>query len=166
MAKTAFKGTPVSTSGELPKVGAKAPEFTLTKNDLGAATLKDYAGKFLVLNVFPSVDTAVCATSVRRFNVEAAKLPNTAVLCVSKDLPFAQKRFCGAEGIDKVATASWFRGPDFGAAYGLTMTEGPLAGLFARAVVVVDPSGTVVHSQLVPEIAQEPDYAAALATVR
>lgn len=166
MAKTAFKGTPVSTSGELPKVGAKAPEFTLTKNDLGAATLKDYAGKFLVLNIFPSVDTGVCATSVRRFNVEAAKLPNAAVLCVSKDLPFAQKRFCGAEGIDKVATASWFRGPDFGAAYGLTMTEGPLAGLFARAVVVVDPSGTVVHSQLVPEIAQEPDYAAALATVR
>ena len=166
MAKTAFKGTPVSTSGELPKVGAKAPEFSLTKNDLGAATLKDYAGKFLVLNIFPSVDTGVCATSVRRFNVEAAKLSNTAVLCVSKDLPFAQKRFCGAEGIDKVATASWFRGPDFGAAYGLTMTEGPLAGLFARAVVVVDPSGTVVHSQLVPEIAQEPDYAAALATVR
>lgn len=166
MAKTAFKGTPVATSGELPKVGAKAPEFTLTKNDLGAATLKDYAGKYLVLNVFPSVDTAVCATSVRRFNQEAAKLPNTAVLCVSKDLPFAQKRFCGAEGIDRVATASWFRGPDFGAAYGLTMMEGPLAGLFARAVVVVDPAGVVVHSQLVPEIAQEPDYTAAIAAIR
>ncbi len=166
MAKTAFKGTSVATSGELPKVGAKAPEFTLTKNDLGAATLKDYTGKYLVLNVFPSVDTAVCATSVRRFNQEAAKLPNTAVLCVSKDLPFAQKRFCGAEGIDRVATASWFRGPDFGAAYGLTMMEGPLAGLFARAVVVVDPAGVVVHSQLVPEIAQEPDYAAAIAAIR
>ena len=166
MAKTAFKGTPVATSGELPKVGAKAPEFTLTKNDLGAATLKDYAGKYLVLNVFPSVDTGVCATSVRRFNQEAAKLPNAAVLCVSKDLPFAQKRFCGAEGIDRVATASWFRGQDFGAAYGVTMMEGPLAGLFARAVVVVDPAGVVVHSQLVPEIAQEPDYTAAIASIR
>ena len=166
MAKTAFKGTPVATGGELPKVGANAPEFTLTKNDLGAATLKDYAGKYLVLNVFPSVDTGVCATSVRRFNQEAAKLPNAAVLCVSKDLPFAQKRFCGAEGIDRVATASWFRGQDFGAAYGVTMTEGPLAGLFARAVVVVDPAGRVVHSQLVPEITQEPDYAAAIAAIR
>jgi thioredoxin-dependent peroxiredoxin len=166
MAKITFKGNPVSTSGELPKTGAAAPDFTLVKNDLSAAMLKDFAGKTLVLNIFPSVDTAVCATSVRRFNQEAAKLDGVAVLCVSKDLPFAQKRFCGAEGIDKVATASWFRGPDFGAAYGVTMTDGPLAGLFARAVVVVGKDGKVVHAELVPEIAQEPNYAAALASVR
>jgi thioredoxin-dependent peroxiredoxin len=165
MAKITFKGNPVSTSGDLPRVGAPAPDFTLVKNDLGATSLKDYAGKNLVLNIFPSIDTGVCATSVRRFNQEASELPNTTVLCVSMDLPFAQKRFCGAEGIDRVSTASAFRGPDFGAAYGVTMKDGPLAGLFARAVVVVDEDGKVVHSQLVPEIAQEPDYAAAIATI-
>jgi thiol peroxidase len=166
MAKITFKGNPVATSGDLPKVGAKAPAFSLTKNDLGPITNQDLAGKNVVLNIFPSIDTGVCATSVRKFNVEAAKLPNTVVLCVSKDLPFAQKRFCGAEGIDKVQTASWYKGPDFGKDYGVTMTDGPLAGLFARAVVVLDGNGKVVHSELVPEIAQEPNYQAAIAAVR
>ncbi len=166
MAKITFKGNPVATSGDLPKVGAQAPAFTLTKNDLSPVSNQDLAGKNVVLNIFPSIDTGVCATSVRKFNQEAAKLPNTVVLCVSKDLPFAQKRFCGAEGIDKVQTASWFKGADFGAAYGVTMTDGPLAGLFARAVVVVDSKGKVVHTELVPEIAQEPNYQAAIAAVR
>ena len=166
MAKITFKGNPVSTAGELPKVGSQAPDFTLTKNDLSPVTAKDLAGKNVVLNIFPSIDTGVCATSVRTFHQQAANLPNTVVLCVSKDLPFALKRFCGAEGIDKVTTASSFRGPDFGAAYGVTMTDGPLAGLFARAVVVLDAKGKVVHTELVPEIAQEPDYARAIAAVR
>lgn len=166
MAKITFKGNPVATVGELPKVGATAPEFTLVKNDLTSVSTRDFAGKHLVLNIFPSIDTGVCATSVRKFNQQAAQLPNTVVLCVSKDLPFAQKRFCGAEGIDKVLTASWFRGPDFGAAFGVTMVDGPLAGLFARAVVVLDGNGKVVHTELVPEIAQEPNYAAAIAAVR
>jgi thioredoxin-dependent peroxiredoxin len=166
MAKITFKGNPVATSGDLPKVGSQAPDFTLTKVDLSPVQKKDLTGKNVVLNIFPSIDTGVCATSVRKFNQEAANLPNTVVLCVSKDLPFAQKRFCGAEGIDKVQTASWYKGPDFGKDYGVTMTDGPLAGLFARAVVVVDATGKVVHTELVPEIAQEPNYAQAIAAVR
>lgn len=166
MAKITFKGNPVATSGDLPKVGAAAPAFTLTKNDLSPVSEKDLAGKNVVLNIFPSIDTGVCATSVRKFNAEAAKLPNTVVLCVSKDLPFAQKRFCGAEGIDKVQTASWFKGQDFGKDYGVTMTDGPLAGLFARAIVVIDAKGKVAYTELVPEIAQEPNYTAAIAAVR
>jgi thioredoxin-dependent peroxiredoxin len=165
MAKITFKGNPVTTAGDLPAVGVKAPEFSLVKNDLSPLTNKDLAGKSVVLNIFPSIDTGVCAASVRRFHQEAAKLPNAVVVCVSKDLPFAQKRFCGAEGIDKVVTASAFRGPDFGAAFGVTMQDGPLAGLFARAVVVLDGAGKVVHRELVPEIAQEPDYARAIAAV-
>lgn len=166
MAKITFKGNPVATSGDLPKVGGQAPDFTLTKTDLSPLAKKDLAGKQVVLNIFPSIDTGVCATSVRTFNQKAASLPNTVVVCVSKDLPFAMKRFCGAEGIDKVTAASWFRGPDFGAAYGVTMTDGPLAGLFARAVVVFDGTGRVLHTELVPEIAQEPNYANALAAVK
>lgn len=166
MAKITFKGNPVATSGDLPKVGAAAPAFTLTKNDLSPVSDKDLAGKNVVLNIFPSIDTGVCATSVRKFNQQAASLPNTTVVCVSKDLPFAQKRFCGAEGIDKVQTASWFKGQDFGKDYGVTMTDGPLAGLFARAVVVIDAKGKVAYTELVPEIAQEPNYAAAIAAVR
>ena len=166
MAKITFKGNPVVTSGDLPKVGSNAPAFTLTKNDLSALTTKDLAGKNVVLNIFPSIDTGVCATSVRKFNQQAAALPNTVVVCVSKDLPFAMKRFCGAEGIEKVTTASWFKGPDFGKDFGVTMTDGPLAGLFARAVVVLDASGKVVHTELVPEIAQEPNYDKAIAAVR
>lgn len=166
MAKITFKGNPVATSGELPKVGSQAPAFSLTKNDLSPVANKDLAGKNVVLNVFPSIDTGVCATSVRSFNQKAAGLPNTVVLCVSKDLPFAMKRFCGAEGIERVTTASAFRGPDFGKDYGVTMTDGPLAGLFARAIVVLDAKGKVVHTELVPEIAQEPDYQRAIAAVR
>ena len=166
MAKITFKGSPVATSGELPKVGAAAPAFTLTKNDLSSIANKDVAGKNVVLNIFPSIDTGVCATSVRKFNEKAAALPNTVVLCVSKDLPFAMKRFCGAEGIEKVTTASAFRGPDFGKDYGVTMTDGPLAGLFARSIVVIDKNGKVTHTELVPEIAQEPNYDQALAAVR
>ena len=166
MAKITFKGSPVATSGELPKVGAAAPAFTLTKNDLSSIANQDVAGKNVVLNIFPSIDTGVCATSVRKFNEKAAALPNTVVLCVSKDLPFAMKRFCGAEGIEKVTTASAFRGPDFGKDYGVTMTDGPLAGLFARSIVVIDKNGKVAHTELVPEIAQEPNYDQALAAVR
>ena len=166
MAKITFKGNPVATSGDLPKVGGNAPDFTLTKVDLAPIAKKDLLGKNIVLNIFPSIDTGVCATSVKKFNTEAAKLPNTVVLCVSKDLPFAMKRFCGAEGIDKVQTASWYKGQDFGKDYGVTMTDGPLAGLFARAVVVIDKTGRVTHSELVPEIAQEPNYAQAIAAVR
>lgn len=166
MAKITFKGNPVATIGELPKVGSPAPAFSLTKNDLSAVGNQDLAGKNVVLNIFPSIDTGVCATSVRKFNEQAAALPNTVVLCVSKDLPFAMKRFCGAEGIEKVTTASWFRGPDFGKDYGVLMTDGPLAGLFARAIVVLDGSGKVVHTELVPEIAQEPNYDRAIAAVR
>lgn len=166
MAKITFKGNPVTTSGELPKVGSSAPDFTLTKTDLSALGKKDLAGKNVVLNIFPSIDTGVCATSVRTFNQKAAALPNTVVVCVSKDLPFAMKRFCGAEGIEKVVPASWFRGPDFGRDYGVVMQDGPLAGLFARAVVVFDASGKVVYTELVPEIAQEPNYDAALKAVR
>lgn len=166
MAKITFKGSPVSTIGDLPATGRPAPAFQLTKVDLGALTNQELLGKNVVLNIFPSIDTGVCATSVRKFNQQAASLPNTTVVCVSKDLPFAQKRFCGAEGIDKVVPASWFRGQDFGKDYGVTMTDGPLAGLFARAVVVIDKTGRVVHSELVPEIAQEPNYEAALKAAR
>ncbi len=166
MAKITFKGNPVATSGELPKVGSAAPDFALTKIDLSTLAKKDLLGKNVVLNIFPSIDTGVCATSVRTFNQKAAAAPNTVVVCVAKDLPFAMKRFCGAEGIDKVTPASAFRGPDFGKDYGVTMQDGPLAGLFARAVVVFDKAGKVVHAELVPEIAQEPNYDQALATIR
>jgi thiol peroxidase len=166
MANITLKGNPIHTVGELPAVGATAPAFRLVRTDLAEVALADLAGKHVVLNVFPSVDTAVCAMSVRKFNEQAAGLPDTVVVCVSKDLPFALKRFCGAEGIENVVAASAFRGPDFGADYGLTIVDGPLAGLFARAVLVLDPTGKVLHRQLVAEIAEEPDYAAALAAVR
>ncbi|MBL8755184.1 MAG: thiol peroxidase [Planctomycetes bacterium] len=166
MAKITFKGNPVATVGDLPKVGSQAPDFALTKIDLGALAKKDLHGKNVVLNIFPSIDTGVCATAVRTFHQKMAAATDTVVVCVSKDLPFALKRFCGAEGIDKVTPASWFRGQDFGKDYGVTMLDGPLAGLFARAVVVFDKTGKVVHSQLVPEIAQEPNYDQALASIR
>ena len=163
MATVTLGGTPFAISGALPETGAAAPDFRLTGGDLGDVSLADYAGQRLILNIFPSVDTPVCATSVRRFNEAAASLPQTAVLCVSRDLPFAQARFCAVENIGGVTCASEMKDGSFGAAYGVRITEGPLAGLFARAVVVVDAGGTVVHSQLVPEIKSEPDYAAALA---
>lgn len=161
MATVTFKGTPIQTCGDLPSLGNSAPDFSLVTQDLSETSQKDYAGKKLILNIFPSIDTGVCATSVRQFNEKAAGLDNTVVLCVSADLPFAQARFCGAEGIENVVTASTFRST-FGEQYGLTLTDGPLAGLLARAVVVIDETGNVTYTELVPEIAQEPDYAAAL----
>ena len=163
MAHTALGGNPVNTVGDLPSVGS-TPSFSLTKGDLSDVGAADFAGKKLLLNIFPSVDTAVCATSVRTFNQRAASLDNTVVLCVSADLPFAQGRFCGAEGITNVQTASSFRS-DFGQAFGLTLAESVLSGLLARAVVVLDESGTVTYTELVPEIAQEPDYDAAIAAL-
>jgi thiol peroxidase len=164
MAKITFKGTPISTIGELPAKGGTAPDFTLVKQDLSETVLSDYKGKRLVLNIFPSIDTGVCAMSVRKFNEKAAALKNTAVLCVSMDLPFAQGRFCGAEGIKNVLTASAFRSA-FGDHYGATIAEGPLAGLLSRAVVVINENGKVVYTEQVPEIAQEPNYDAALAAL-
>jgi thiol peroxidase len=161
MATTALGGNPVHTVGELPTVGTSSPSFTLTKNDLTELTEADVAGKRVVINIFPSLDTATCATSVRRFNEIAAGLDNAVVLCVSADLPFAQRRFCGAEGIENVTTVSAFRS-DFGTAFGVTLADSKMAGLLARSVVVLDEHGTVVHSQLVPDIGQEPDYDAAI----
>jgi thioredoxin-dependent peroxiredoxin len=164
MATTAFKGTDVHTVGELPAVGAPAPSYSLTGSDLSTVSNDDFSGRRVVLNIFPSLDTGVCAMSVRRFNELAAGLDNATVVCVSKDLPFALGRFCGAEGIENVVTASDFRS-SFGADYGVTMTDGPLAALLARSVVVVDEAGRVIYTELVPEITTEPDYDAALAAL-
>ncbi len=161
MAETALGGNPVNTVGDLPTVGSPTPSFAITKGDLSEVTADNYAGQRVILNIFPSVDTPTCATSVRTFNEKASSLDNTVVVCVSADLPFAQGRFCGAEGLSNVVTASTFRS-DFGTAFGVTLADGKLAGLLARAVVVLDEHGTVIHSQLVPEIAQEPDYDAAI----
>ncbi len=165
MAKITFKGTPTTTQGDLPRPGSPAPDFALTKTDLSDVTLSDFKGKRVVLNIFPSVDTPVCATSVRRFNQEASKLDNCVVLCVSRDLPFAHARFCGAEGLNAVVSVSDFRPGSFGERYGVAIAEGPLKGLLSRAVVIVDEKGKVVYTQQVPEIAEEPDYAAALAAL-
>lgn len=164
MAHTALGGNPVNTVGNLPEVGSSAPQFTLTKGDLGNLTNADLAGQRVILNIFPSVDTPTCATSVRKFNELASSLDNTAVVCVSADLPFAQGRFCGAEGLSNVTTASTFRS-GFGGDYGVTLADSALAGLLARAIVVVDEGGTVVHTELVSEIANEPNYDAALAAL-
>jgi thiol peroxidase len=162
MAQTALGGNPVNTAGDLPAVGAPAPSFTLTAADLSSLSLADYAGQRVVLNIFPSVDTPTCAQSVRTFNERAGSLDNTAVLCVSADLPFAQGRFCGAEGIESVNTASTFKNPEFLSNYGVGLVDGKLEGLCARAVIVVDESGNVAYTELVPEIANEPDYDAAI----
>lgn len=162
MAKITLKGNPVNTSGDLPAVGAKAPDFKLTGIDLADVGLGNFAGKTVVLNIFPSIDTPTCAASVRRFNAEVDKLGGAVVLCASADLPFAHKRFCGAEGLDRVHSVSDMRDKDFGKRYGVAIVDGPLAGLLARAVVVVGADGKVRHTQLVAEIADEPDYAAAL----
>ncbi len=164
MARITFKGSPVNTIGELPAKGNAAPDFTLVKQDLSDTSLSDYNGQKLVLNIFPSIDTGVCAASVRAFNEKAASLENTTVLCVSMDLPFALGRFCGAEGIENAVTASAFRS-NFGDHYGVTIADGPLAGLLSRAVVVLDESGSVIYTEQVPEIAQEPEYEAALAAL-
>lgn len=166
MAKITLKGNPINTIGTLPAVGAKAPDFKLTKTDLSDVSLKDFAGKKVVLNIFPSIDTGVCATSVRTFNKDAGSAPNTVVVGVSRDLPFALKRFCGAEGINNVVTTSSLRDESFGKAYGVTIADGPMAGLMSRAIVVIDEKGTVVYTEQVPEIAQEPNYAKALAAVK
>lgn len=165
MAQTALRGNAVNTSGDLPAVGAAAPGFNLTKSDLSPLGSDDLSGKKVLLNIFPSVDTPTCATSVRTFNERAAGLDNTEVVCVSADLPFAQGRFCGAEGIENVTTGSTFRNPEFLSDYGVGMVDGPLAGLCARAVVVIGEDGNVAYTQLVPEIADEPDYDAALAAL-
>lgn len=166
MAQVKFKGDPVNTIGELPQVGDQAPDFILTKTDLADISLKDLAGKKVVLNIFPSVDTPVCATSVRRFNAEINNYANAVVVCASKDLPFAHARFCGAEGLENVISASELRNSEFGDRYGVRIAEGPLKGLFARAVVVLDENGKVLYTQLVPEITEEPDYEAALKAVQ
>ena len=163
MAQITLRGNPINTVGELPAVGSPAPAFNLTGADLGAVTSEQFSGKAVLLNIFPSVDTPVCATSVRKFNERAAG-SGVSVVNVSKDLPFAQKRFCGAEGIENVTTASAFR-DSFGEDYGTTIVDGPMAGLLARAVVVIGADGKVTYVQLVPEIAQEPDYDAALAAL-
>lgn len=165
MATISSRGEIVQTSGELPAVGAAAPGFALRRADLSPVALADYAGQRLVLNIFPSIDTPTCAKSVRQFNERAAALPDTHVLCVSADLPFALARFCGAEGIERVATASVYRSPEFGRDYGVYMAEGRLGGLLARAIVVIDADGRVIHTELVPEIAQEPDYDAVAAAL-
>ena len=162
MAEILLKGNPIQTVGDLPEEGTAAPEFTLTKTDLSDVSLSDLKGKRVVLNVFPSIDTAVCATSVRKFNEEASRLENTEVLCASLDLPFAHNRFCGAEGIENVSTVSELRNRDFGNDYGLRIIDGPLSGLLSRAVIVIDESGKVIYTEQVPEIAQEPDYQSAI----
>lgn len=164
MTDITFKDSPVTTIGELPAVGSKAPNFDLVGSDLSPVTLADFAGKKVVLNIFPSLDTGVCAQSVRTFNEKAAGLEGTVVLNVSMDLPFAQARFCGAEGIDNAIVASGFRS-SFGSDYGVTFTSGPLEGLFSRSVVIIDAEGTVVYNQQVAETTDEPDYDAALAAL-
>jgi len=162
MAQITLKGNSIETSGNLPKTGSSAPDFKLVKTDLSETTLADYKGKKIILNIFPSIDTGVCAASARKFNSEASSLADTVVLCVSADLPFAHGRFCEAEGLKNVIPASVFRNPDFGAAYGQTITTGPLTGLLARAIVVIDSNGAVKYTEQVPEITQEPNYQAAL----
>lgn len=161
MSSTKFKGNPVHLEGHFPEVGDKAPAFRLVAGDLSEKSLSDFNGKRKILNIFPSVDTGVCAASVRHFNQDAARLANAVVLCISADLPFAQSRFCGAEGIENVVMLSTMRG-EFLKDYGVAMTDGPLAGLAARAVLVLDEHDKVTHAQMVDDITHEPDYAAAL----
>ena len=165
MASITLKGNPINTVGDLPAAGSEAPGFTAVKTDLSECSLSGLSGKKVVLNIFPSIDTGVCAASTHRFNQEAGSLDNTVVLCVSADLPFALGRFCGAEGLEDVTPVSVFRNPEFGNGYGVSITDGPLAGLLSRAVVVIDEAGKVVYTEQVPEIAQEPNYEAALAAL-
>lgn len=165
MASITLGGNPINTIGNLPEIGKKSADFTLIKNDLSTATLADYTGKRVVLNIFPSIDTGTCAQSVRTFNEKASKLENTVVLCISRDLPFAQKRFCGAEGLENVVNLSDFKSGEFGKNYGLEIIDGPLAGLHSRVVIVLDENGTILHAEQVNEIANEPNYEAALAVL-
>jgi len=166
MANITLKGNPITTVGNLPEVGSAAPDFKLTKTDLSDVSLKDFSGKKIVLNIFPSVDTPVCAASVRRFNLEADKLGDTVVLGVSLDLPFAHSRFCGAEGIKSAISVTELRERKFGEDYGVRIADGPLAGLLSRAVVIIGADGKVIYTEQVPEITQEPDYEAALAALK
>ena len=162
MSTVTLGGNPVHTNAALPTIGSPAPQFQLVGNDLSDVSLQDFKGQRVILNIFPSIDTATCATSVRTFNKMANDLENTKVLCISRDLPFAQKRFCGSEGLENVVNLSDFRDGSFGDAYGLTLTDSALKGLHARAIVVVDENGVVSHTELVSEIANEPNYEAAL----
>ena len=166
MATITLKGNEIHTAGDLPAKGTKAPDFTLTKSDLSDMNLSDFAGKKVVLNIFPSIDTGICAASVRHFNQDAAKVDNTVVLCISKDLPFAHKRFCEAEGIENVITASEMRDDSFTSKYDVEITDGPMKGLMSRAVIVLNEDGEVIYTEQVPEIAQEPDYDKALEALK
>ena len=166
MAQITYKGNLIHTAGSLPEIGSNAPDFKVVKTDLSPLSLRDFKGKRILLNIFLSLDTSVCAASMRKFNVEAAALPNSVVLCISKDLPFAQKRFCAAEGLENVVTGSEYRDSSFSSAYGVSITDGPLEGLFSRAVLVIDEAGKVLYTEQVPEITQEPDYERALAALR
>lgn len=165
MAQITLQGESIETLGKLPEVGTNALNFTLTKTDLSEVTLLDFPDKQLVLNIFPSIDTSVCAASVRRFNKEAGEMDNTVVLCISADLPFAHDRFCEVEGLHNVIPLSVFRSPEFGIDYGITITTSPLKGLLSRAIVVIDVAGQILYTEQVPEITQEPDYEAALASL-
>lgn len=165
MASVLLSGNPVNTNGELPKVGLKAPDFKLTTTDLTIVSLADFAGSKLVLNIFPSIDTPTCATSVRKFNADADKLKNTKVLCISRDLPFAQRRFCGAEGLENVINLSDFNTGNFGKDYGLEFADGAFVGLHSRAIVVIDEKGIVKYTEQVPNTSNEPNYEAALAAL-
>jgi len=165
MATVTLKGNPIHTSGELPKVGSKLADFKLVKSDLSVADLSTFAGKKLVLNIFPSIDTGTCAASVRKFNETASKLENTSVLCISRDLPFAQQRFCGAEGLENVVNLSDFQEGTFGKDNGLDFIDGPLKGLHSRVIIVTDENGVVKHTEQVGEIVNEPNYEAALAAL-
>lgn len=165
MATTKLKGNTVNLSGDMPAKGSSAPDFVLTGIDLGDVKLSDYKGKKVVLNIFPSLDTAVCAASVRQFNKLASGMKDTVVLCISRDLPFAHKRFCTTEGLENVVSLSEMRNMEFGKAYGLRIEDGPMKGLLARAVIVLDTEGNVKYTELVPDIVQEPDYDAAVAAI-
>jgi len=165
MSTITLGGNPINTSGELPKIGSQLADFKFIHTDLSIATLADYSGKKVVFNIFPSIDTGTCAASVRKFNTTAANLNNTVVLCISRDLPFAQKRFCGAEGIENVENLSDFKDGSFGKNNGLEITDGVLAGLHSRVVIVIDEKGTILHTEQVNEIADEPNYEAALAVL-
>lgn len=166
MATITLKGNPIQTHGELPSIGQLAPDFTLVSQNLSNVSLSAFRGKKVVLNIFPSIDTPTCAASVRHFNKDAANYPDTVVLCISADLPFAQARFCGAEGLDNVQTLSTFRAPDFAKQYGVAFATGPLVGLNARAVIVLNEDGKVLYTELVSEVANEPNYQKALAELK
>lgn len=166
MATVTGKGEPMQTLGELPEMGGDAPEFQLVATDLSTRTLEDYKGKKVIMNIFPSLDTGTCAASVRKFNEKASELDNTVVLCISRDLPFAQKRFCGAEGLDEVIPLSDFRDHNFGRSYEVEFTEDPMRGLLSRAILVLDEEGKVIHREQVAEVTNEPDYDAALKAIQ